>query len=191
MLAHFITRLEGALFRYRLAFLVVLGGFTVFMGVLAGKLQLEAGFEKQLPQGHEYIQTFEQYRDQLFGANRLTIAVHAREGEIWNAAALTQLLKVTDAVTYLPGVDRSSVTSLWTPNVFFTEITEDGFRAEPVAGGDIVPEKLSAEVIAKMRQRAMAGAKKAPVVPNPAMMSGPIPPTRPMTGAPSAVTTRS
>ena len=157
MLAHFITRLEGALFRYRLAFLVVLGGFTVFMGVLAGKLQLEAGFEKQLPQGHEYIQTFEQYRDQLFGANRLTIAVHAREGEIWNAAALTQLLKVTDAVTYLPGVDRSSVTSLWTPNVFFTEITEDGFRAEPVAGGDIVPEKLSVEVIAKMRQRAMAG----------------------------------
>lgn len=157
MLARLITRLESALFGHGLVFLLVLAGFTVFMGLQAAKLQLEAGFEKQLPQDHEYIQTFEKYRDQLFGANRLTIAVHARQGDIWNADTLTQLLKVTDAVTYLPGVNRTSVTSLWTPNVFFTEITEDGFRAEPVAGGDIVPEKLDADVVAKMRQRAMAG----------------------------------
>lgn len=157
MLSDLITRLETALFGHRRAFLMALAAFTVLMGVLASKLHLEAGFEKQMPQGHEYIQTFEKYRDQLFGANRLTIAVHARQGDVWNADALAQLLKVTDAVTYLPGVERTSVTSLWTPNVFFTEITEDGFRAEPVAGGDIVPEKLTADVIAQMRQRAMAG----------------------------------
>jgi predicted RND superfamily exporter protein len=157
MLSRLISGLESALFRHRLSFLLALAGFTVLMGSLAAKLQLEAGFEKQLPQGHEYIQTFEKYRDQLFGANRLTIAVHSRQGDIWNAEALTQVLKVTEAVTYLSGVDRTSVTSLWTPNVFFTEITEEGFRAEPVAGGDIVPAKLSADVIAKVRQRAMAG----------------------------------
>jgi predicted RND superfamily exporter protein len=157
MLYRLITRLEAALFGHRLPFLLLLAGFTAVMGVLGARLQLEAGFEKQLPQGHEYIRTFEQYRDQLFGANRLTVAVHARQGDIWNAAALTQVLKVTEAVTYLPGVNRTSVTSLWTPNVFFTEITEDGFRAEPVAGGDVVPEKLSPDVIDKVRQRAMAG----------------------------------
>ncbi|KUE84766.1 RND transporter [Cupriavidus necator] len=157
MLSRLITRLEAALFGHRLPFLLALAGFTALMGVLGAKLHLEAGFEKQLPQGHEYIKTFEQFRDKLFGANRLTIAVHARQGDVWNAATLTQVLKVTEAVTYLPGVDRTSVTSLWTPNVFFTEITEDGFRAEAVAGGDIVPEKLSADVIDKMRQRTMAG----------------------------------
>jgi predicted RND superfamily exporter protein len=152
-----ISRLEKALFGHRRTFLLALAVFTALMGMLATKLHLEAGFEKQMPQGHEYIQTFDKYRDQLFGANRLTVAVHARQGDIWNAAALAQVLRVTEAVTYLPGVDRTSVTSLWTPNVFFTEITEDGFQAEPVAGGDIVPAKLSADVIAKMRQRATAG----------------------------------
>jgi len=157
MLSRLITRLEAALFGHRVPFLVALAVFTVFMGVHGSKLHLEAGFEKQLPRGHEYIKTFEQYREQLFGANRLTIAVHARKGDIWNAAALGQVLEVTDAVTYLPGVDRTSVKSLWTPNVFFTEITEDGFRAEPVTGGDIVPQKLSAEVIDKVRQRTIAG----------------------------------
>ncbi|MRV71962.1 MMPL family transporter [Duganella sp. FT92W] len=157
MISHLITRLEALVFGRRREFLMALAAFTAVMGVMASKLHLEAGFEKQMPQGHEYIKTFEQYRDQLFGANRLTIAVHARQGEIWDAQALGQVLKVTEAVTYLPGVDRTSVTSLWTPNVFFTEITEDGFRAEPVAGGDIVPEKLTPDVIAKMRQRTMAG----------------------------------
>ncbi|MCO4860727.1 efflux RND transporter permease subunit [Cupriavidus sp. WGlv3] len=157
MLARLLTRLEAALFGYRLPFLLLLAGFTAVMGVLGAKLELEAGFEKQLPQGHEYIKTFEQYRHQLFGANRLTIAVHASDGDIWNAQALTQVLKVTEAVTYLPGVDRASVTSLWTPNVFFTEITEDGFRAEALTGGDVVPEKLSAEVIGMVRQRTTAG----------------------------------
>ncbi|MYN44770.1 MMPL family transporter [Pseudoduganella sp. FT93W] len=157
MLTTIIARLETALFGYRRLFLLLLAGMTLLMGVFAMRLQLSAGFEKQMPKGHEYIQTFEQYRAQLFGANRLTIAVHARKGNVWNSAVLTQLLKVTDAVTYLPGVQRTSVTSLWTPNVFFTEITEDGFRAEPVAGGDIVPEKLNPEVIGQMRQRATAG----------------------------------
>jgi predicted RND superfamily exporter protein len=157
MLSRLITRLEAVLFGRRFAFLLALAAFTAVMATQGVQLRLEAGFEKQLPQGHEYIRTFEQYRDQLFGANRLTIAVHAREGDIWNPAALTQVLKATEAVAYLPGVSRTSVTSLWTPNVFFTEITEDGFRAEPVAGGDIVPEKLSPEVIALMRQRTVAG----------------------------------
>ena len=157
MLSLVIARLESLLFGHRAAFLIALGIFTAGMAVFAARLELSAGFEKQLPKGHEYIKTFEQYRDQLFGANRLTIAVHARKGDIWNPETLTQVLKVTDALAYLPGVSRTSVTSLWTPNVFFTEITEDGFRAEPVAGGDIVPEKLTGEVIAKVRQRAVAG----------------------------------
>lgn len=157
MLTRLVARLEAWLFGHRLAFLLSIAALTAVMGAFALRLELSAGFDKQLPAGHEYIETFDQYRDTLFGANRLTIAVHAREGDIWNAATLTRLLQVTDAVTYLPGVSRMSVTSLWTPNVFFTEITEEGFRAEPIAGGDIVPEKLTPEVIAQVRGRAVAG----------------------------------
>ncbi len=157
MLYRITARLEALLFGHRVKFLLILAGITVVLGVFASQLRLSAGFDKQLPAGHEYIKTFNQYRDQLFGANRLTIAVHARQGDIWNAAALTRLLKVTEAVTYLPGVDRLSVTSLWTPNVFFTEITEEGFRAQPVTGGDIVPEKLTPEVIAQVKGRTEAG----------------------------------
>jgi len=57
----------------------VLAAFTLAMGFFALKLRMDAGFEKQMPLGHEYVQTFNQYRAQLFGANRITIAVRAVE----------------------------------------------------------------------------------------------------------------
>ncbi|MQQ99219.1 efflux RND transporter permease subunit [Glaciimonas soli] len=156
-LLRLVARLELTLFKRRFAVLLTFGVFTLCMAVLALGLRMSAGFEKTLPQQHEYIKTFNQYREALFGANRLIVVVHARHGTIWNPPVLRQLLGVTEAVNYLQGVDRSSVMSLWTPNVFFTEITEDGFKAMPITGGDIIPEKLNPQVISDIRDRVAAG----------------------------------
>ena len=49
------------------------------MGVFAAQLRMSAGFDKQLPQDHEYIQTFYQYRDLVFGANRIIVVVRAAQ----------------------------------------------------------------------------------------------------------------
>lgn len=152
-----VDRLEGFVFKYRLSVLMLMAILTVAMGFLATNLRVTAGFEKQLPTKHQYIKTFYDYREQLFGANRLTIVVHARDGSIWNPSVMSQLLRVTDAIQALPGIDRGQVKSLWTPNVFFTEITEEGFKAEPLIGGDIVPSKLNEHVIAKIRNRVEVG----------------------------------
>ena len=43
--------------------------------------------------------------------------------------------KITDEVFYIPGVDRSNLKSLWTPNVMWFEVTEEGMTA-----GHIVPD---------------------------------------------------
>lgn len=152
-----LARMETFFFSHRLGVLAAMAGLTLVMAILASQLHVVAGFEKQLPTKHPFIQTFDAYRDQLFGANRLTIVVHARQGDVWTRPVLTRVLDVTNAVSALPGVDRSQVKSVWTPNVFFTEITEEGFKAEPLAGGDVVPSKLTDAVIATIRGRVVAG----------------------------------
>ena len=40
--------------------------------------------------------------------------------------------QLTDEVFFLPGVDRRTVTSLWTPNTLYFEITEEGMEADLV-----------------------------------------------------------
>jgi predicted RND superfamily exporter protein len=118
---------------------------------------MDAGFEKQMPIGHEYIQTFDKYRDDVLGANRLNFVVKARSGDIWTQAGLERLYEVTQAVSFLPNVDRLGVQSLWTPNSFVNEITEDGFRADPLISGTIMPRDLTPEVIAGIQRAASQG----------------------------------
>ncbi len=157
MLAKFVGRLEHVFFRHRVATLGLLAIVTVLMGLAAARLQMSAGFDKQLPAGHEYTDTFFKYRDTLFGANRLIVVVHSRKGEIWNPDFLRRLNEVTQAVLYMPGVDRRTVSSLWTPNTRVLQITEEGFKARDVIGGDITPERLDAGKIAEIRDNVVLG----------------------------------
>ncbi len=157
MLSLFVRWLEARLFAHRGLLLGVLAMFTVVMGVFASRLQMDAGFDKQLPTGHEYTDTFFKYRETLFGANRLMVVLHARDGAMWTADFLKSLNDVTHAVMYMPGVDRNTVSSLWTPNTRVLLITEEGFQARDVIGGDITPEKLSLDHIAQIRENVVVG----------------------------------
>ena len=156
-LNRFIHLLEDWLFSHRALVLVPLLVFTAVMGWFGLHLRMEAGFEKQMPTGHEYIETFLKYRQQLFGANRLTVVVRSRNGSIFTKEGLTRLYDVTQGVIYLPGVDRLGVQSLWTPNTFVNEITDEGFRSQPVIDGTITPPALTPEVMASIQRAAGQG----------------------------------
>src|ERR1700753_3046864 len=142
-----IKGLEEWLFSHRGGVLFLLSAFTAVMAYFAVQLRMEAGFEKQIPVGHEYTKTLEQYKDDLFAPNRLTVVVKARHGTIWTKQALTRLYEVTQAVTFLPNVDRLGVQSLWTPNSYVNEITEEGFRAQPILPRTVHPDHLTDEDI--------------------------------------------
>jgi predicted RND superfamily exporter protein len=157
VLNRLVTRLEHALFRHRAIVLTTIGIFTAIMAIFAVQLRMDAGFEKQMPIGHEYIKTFQKYRGDLFGANRLTVVVKAKHGSIWSGEGLTRLYNVTQAVTYLPNVDRLGVQSLWTPNSFVNEITEEGFRAEPIIPGTVTASRLTPSEISQIRRSTTEG----------------------------------
>ena len=152
-----VHRFETFAFSNRRAVLAVMAVFTLAMGYFAIQLRMDAGFAKQMPVGHEYIQTFQTYREDVLGANRLNIVVKARRGSIWNAAALERLYDVTQAVTFLPNIERLGVQSLWTPNSFGNEITEEGFRADPLIDATITPGQLTDETVADIRRAAAQG----------------------------------
>nr|WP_314607617.1 MMPL family transporter [uncultured Janthinobacterium sp.] len=155
--ARLLARFESACFTRRNWLMLVLLGLTVVMGCLGWQLRMEAGFEKQLPTNHPYVDTFHTYRNDVMGANRLNIVVRARKGTIWSAAGLKRLYEVTQAVTFLPNVERLGVQSLWTPNTFVNEITEEGFRADPLIDGSISPDRLDAAAIARIQAAAVQG----------------------------------
>jgi len=130
---------ENVLFSNRVMILIVLLLLTAFMGYNGLKLRMDAGFEKLLPTEHEYIKTLQHYSAEFGGGNQLIVAVTQKEGDMFNADFFAALKKANEEMFFLPGVARSSVTSILTPNVRFIEVVEDGFQ-----GGNVVPAEFRA-----------------------------------------------
>jgi hypothetical protein len=148
----FAARVEQWVFGRRKLLLVIFLLATVVLFGFATQTKIDAGFEKQLPQGHPYIETFTKYQAEFGGANRVMIALMAGEGDIFTPEYFTTLEAVTQEMYGMPGVDQSSVTSLFTPNVRFTEVVEDGFTGGNVVPSDFTPTPAG---LAKVRENAL------------------------------------
>lgn len=149
----FIERAADFLFGRRRTLFAVFVALTAVFAYTATWLRVDAGFSKMIPLKHEYMKVFTEYQKTFGGANRVLVSVMQRDGrEIFNAEFLAVLKQVTDEVFFIPGVDRPTVTSLFTPNVRFIEVVEEGF-----AGGNVIPADYSGtpEDLEKVRKNTL------------------------------------
>ena len=126
--------LEEPIFKLRPVLLVLFALLTAFFAYEASRVKLSTEFEKMVPLQHEFIQNLLKHKDELSLGNDIRIVVEARNGDIFTDEFLQVLRQVTDEIFYFDGVDKAKIQSLWTPNVRWMEVTEDGFR-----GGEIIP----------------------------------------------------
>lgn len=139
-----VGQVSYAIFHWRKVLMLLFIAVTVWLGWSATRLEVSAGFSKMIPQQHEYMQTFMEYQDTFGGANKVLVALKRRDGDIFDKDFMETLRKVTEEVFYIKGVERSSVTSLFTSNVRYNEVVEDGFRGGNVVAADFAgrPEQL-------------------------------------------------
>ncbi len=139
--AKFAAWLEPHVFGHRTLILAAFAIVTVVLGWLAATgLRLDTNFNKQLPLQHEYIETYLDHKAEFGGANRLLIALVARDGNMFTPEFFEALKIATDEVFFIEGVDRSRVQSLWTPNTRYTEVVEGGIEAGDVIPSDFQPD---------------------------------------------------
>ncbi len=133
-----VQAIGKVLFSWRRSFFALFVLITVGLLWSATNLKVDAGFQKMIPLKHDYMQTFTEYQKTFGGANRILLALRQKQGDIYNPEFFRALKGVTDEVFFIPGVDRATVTSLFTPNVRFIEVVEDGF-----AGGNVIPASFA------------------------------------------------
>ena len=126
--------LERLVFNHRRAVLVICAIVTVALALVAGaRLVLNASFEKMIPQSQPYIRNYLQYQHELRGlGNAVRVVVENADGDIFDPRYIDTLKRINNELFLTPGVDRAWVKSLWTPAVRWTEVTEEGFRGEPL-----------------------------------------------------------
>lgn len=144
-----IGRIGYGVFHWRKPLLIAGILLTVVLGYFATQLRVTAGFSKMIPLNHEFMQTFTKYKEDFGGADKVLIAIKVKQGDIYQADVLDTLRKVTDEVFFVKGVERSSLLSLFSPNVRYNEVVEDGFKS-----GNIIPADFAGrpEQIEQIRQ---------------------------------------
>jgi predicted RND superfamily exporter protein len=142
--------LERLIFGRRTLILALFTLGTLVLGTVALRgLHIDTSFTKTLPVRHEYMRTYLDPKVAEFqGANRVLVALIARDGDMFTPQFFAALRKATDAVIVMDGIDRTRVQSIFTPNVRYLEVVEDGIEA-----GNVMPEDFTptAENFARVR----------------------------------------
>ena len=136
-----VAAIARALMAWRKPLLALGALITIALGVSASRVQLDPGFYKLIPQKHPLMQAFRAHAATFAVANRVLVSVQWKgEGDIYNAEFMQAIRGVTDAVFFTRGVNRAQVFSIFTPNVRYIEVTEEGF-----AGEAVIPARFSAD----------------------------------------------
>jgi uncharacterized protein len=143
-------KLEQILFNHRGIVIAICAVVTVLLALSAARLRLNASFEKTIPTHHPYIINYLKHKQDL-GAlgNAVRFIVETKNGTIYDRKYLATLQKISDELFLMPGVDRTFMKSLWTPNAQWQAVTDEGFEA-----GSIVPTRYdgSPENIAEVKR---------------------------------------
>ncbi len=183
--ARFVEWLLRTVFGHRTLILALFALVTALMAYAAiTGLRIDTKFTKQLPLKHEYMQTFVKHQAEFGGANRVLVAVIARDGNMFTPQFFQALRTATDEVFFIRGVDRARVMSLYTPNVRYTEVVEDGIQAGNVIPADFQP---TPEGLARVRENILKAGIVGRLVANDfsgAIVSATLQDEDPETGAP-------
>jgi predicted RND superfamily exporter protein len=156
--------LERLLFAARPAVLMILALLTVVFGYGLTQIKLDSSIEKYIPLEHEFIQNYLVHKDELSsGLSNIKISVESNSGDIFNKEYMETLQRINDEIFFIKGVDRSAMKSLWTPNVRWMEVTEQGFQ-----GGPVIPPTYdgSQESLELLRQNVLKSGQVGRLVAN-------------------------
>lgn len=156
--------LEKFIFGNRLLIIGVFVLVTIAMLLVAARgLRIDASFTKQLPLKHEYMQTFVKHQAEFGSANRVLVALIAEDGNMFTPEFFDALKKATNEVLVMDGIDRGRVQSLFTPNVRYMEVVEDGIEAGNVVDSEFVP---TPEALERVRENILKAGIRGRLVAN-------------------------
>lgn len=140
--------LERLLFSARPIVLAILALLTVVFAYGLTQVKLDSSIEKYIPLQHEFIKNYLVHKDELgSGLSNIKLSVETKSGDIFTKEYMATLQKINDEVFFIHGVDRSAMKSLWTPNVRWTEVTEEGFQGGPVIPATYDGSEVSLEAL--------------------------------------------
>lgn len=114
--------------KYRIPLLIIIAVLTGFFAFQMYDIRLSTDFGDLLPKNHPYIKMHNEFRKTFGGANLIFIELSVKEGDIYSFETLNKILKISDELMFIKGVNRESVFSIASQKAKDFKIDAYGFE---------------------------------------------------------------
>lgn len=115
---------------------------TLIFAFQIRKIVIKTELSDLLPSSHPFIKIHEQYKEQLGGSFKIFLMLQVKEGNIYNKETLQKIIRITEGLDAIPGVNHNQIYSIASRKLKKVKITGDSILSEDLMKG--VPSSPSA-----------------------------------------------
>ena len=128
----FAIKFANAVIKYRLLFVVIFTFISLFFLYVIRDIDFETNIDDFYPQRHPYLNVQNKLTAIFGGLNQASIAIHVKEGDILNPDTLGKVIRITNELYLMDGINAGRITSLSARKIKFIKADEEGFSTERV-----------------------------------------------------------
>lgn len=128
MTDHSSSKLANFVIRHRLFFSLFPLLVTGFFLYTLKDLTIQTSVQDFIPQKHPFVEVNNQLMKIFGGLNQVSIAIEPKEGDIFQTPLLEKVVRITNQLYYIEGVNIGRIVSLSARKIKRVEGTEEGFK---------------------------------------------------------------
>ncbi len=120
---------------YRHITLAVILLITAFFCFQIKNMVVRTELTDLYPPNHPFIKIHETYKDQLGSPFKVFMMLQVKEGDIYNKQTLAKVIRITDGLDAIPGVNHNHVYSIASRKIKKTRVTKDAIITQNLMNG--------------------------------------------------------
>ncbi len=129
---NFAIKFANAVIKYRSLFVIAFICISLFFLYVIRDINFETNIDDFYPQKHPHVFVQNKLTDIFGGLNQVSIAIRVKEGDILNPDTLGKVIRITNELYLMDGINAGRITSLSARKIKFTKAFEEGFSVERV-----------------------------------------------------------
>ena len=116
--------------RYFVGGIVLL--ITLIFAFEARNIVIKTEFSDLLPSDHPFMKVHAKYKEQLGGSFKVFMMIKVKEGNIYNKETLEKIIRITDGLDAVPGVNHNQIFSIASRKLNKITMVGDAIVSQPI-----------------------------------------------------------
>src|SRR3990172_5409529 len=125
-----IRNLASWMIKHRYIVLGTMLAITIFFLFQINKITIKTELSDLLPYSHPFIKIHEKYEEQIGGSFKIFLMIKVKEGNIYNKETLEKIVRITDGLDAIPGVNHNQIYSIASRKLKKVKVTADAIISE-------------------------------------------------------------